>query len=242
MDRRALRVSRSLMPVGSGRGRSRRSSRFTPLQHRQLPPARRHILPQRVGVICRPDPEVPVVRCAPQGDDRQDLDEPVPTGEATRRLVTPGARVAVDGNRECIAHPPSVLARDLVRLTVLCGRCSLGDAMPIRLVEGVQRAGARRSAVAGRDVPVKRMTIEAMTADRKTISIRGACALLDVSPRTIYNWMASGKVERVRTAAGSVRIFVDTLWRTPDDAAVSRSDSRGTGVAAGERQAVGRTK
>ena len=176
MDRRALRVSRSLMPVGAGRGRSRRSSRFTPLQHRQLPPARRHILPQRVGVICRPDPEVPVVRCAPLGDDRQDLDELVPTGEATRRLVTPGARVAVDGNRECIAHPPSVFARDLVRLTVLCGRCSLGDAMPIRLVEGVQRAGARRSAVAGRDVPVKRMTIEAMTADRKTISIRGACA------------------------------------------------------------------
>ena len=69
------------------------------------------------------------------------------------------------------------------------------------------------------------MTIEAMTADRKPISIRGACALLDVSPRTIYNWMASGKVERARTVTSSTRIFVDTLWRTPDDTAVSRSDS-----------------
>ena len=34
-------------------------------------------------------------------------------------------------------------------------------------------------------------------------------------PRTIYNWIASGKVEYVRTAGGSVRIFVDTLWREP---------------------------
>ncbi len=62
------------------------------------------------------------------------------------------------------------------------------------------------------------MTIEAMTADRKTISIRRACALADVSRRTIYNWIARGKVEYVRTAGGSIRIFVDTLWRTPEDA------------------------
>ncbi len=71
------------------------------------------------------------------------------------------------------------------------------------------------------------MTIEAMTADRTTISINGACSLLDVTRRTIYNWIASGKVEYVRTAGGSVRIFVDTLWRAPDDTAVARSDSRG---------------
>ena len=76
------------------------------------------------------------------------------------------------------------------------------------------------------------MTIEAMTAARTTISIKGAYALLDVSPRTIYNWIASGKVERVRTVTGSTRIFDDTLWRTPDDTAVSRSDSRGAGAAA----------
>ena len=39
--------------------------------------------------------------------------------------------------------------------------------------------------------------------------------LVGVSRRTIYNWIASGKVEYVRTAGGSVRIFVDTLWREP---------------------------
>ena len=79
------------------------------------------------------------------------------------------------------------------------------------------------------------MTIEAMTADRTTISIRQACELVDVSRRTIYNWMASGKVERVRTVTGSIRIFVDTLWRTPEDTAVSRSASRGAGAAAPQR-------
>ena len=60
------------------------------------------------------------------------------------------------------------------------------------------------------------MTIEAMTASRKTISINKASELVGVSRRTIHNWIASGKVEYIRTAGGSVRIFVDTLWRTPD--------------------------
>ena len=58
--------------------------------------------------------------------------------------------------------------------------------------------------------------------DRKTVSIRKACELVDVSRRTIYNWMVSEKVEYVRTAGGSVRIFVDTLWQTPADPAISR--------------------
>jgi excisionase family DNA binding protein len=52
--------------------------------------------------------------------------------------------------------------------------------------------------------------------ERKTISIMKACELVGVSRRTIYNWIAGGKVEYVRTAGGSVRIFVDTLWRDPE--------------------------
>ena len=43
-----------------------------------------------------------------------------------------------------------------------------------------------------------------------------ACELVGVSRRTIYNWLSSGKIEYVRTAGGSVRIFVDTLQRNPD--------------------------
>ena len=60
------------------------------------------------------------------------------------------------------------------------------------------------------------MTSESMFINRKTISIMKACELVDVSRRTIYNWIASGKVEYVRTAGGSVRIFVDSLWRKPE--------------------------
>jgi excisionase family DNA binding protein len=51
--------------------------------------------------------------------------------------------------------------------------------------------------------------------DRQTISIMKACEVVGVSRRTIYNWMAGGKVEYVRTAGGSVRIFADSLWRAP---------------------------
>jgi excisionase family DNA binding protein len=51
--------------------------------------------------------------------------------------------------------------------------------------------------------------------ERKTVSIMKACELVGVSRRTIYNWLSSGKIEYVRTAGGSVRIFVDTLWRDP---------------------------
>lgn len=51
--------------------------------------------------------------------------------------------------------------------------------------------------------------------ERKTTSIVKACELVGVSRRTIYNWLASGKIEYVRTAGGSVRIFVDTLVIDP---------------------------
>lgn len=34
-----------------------------------------------------------------------------------------------------------------------------------------------------------------------------------VSRRTIYNWIRARKVEYVRTAGGSVRIYMDTLIR-----------------------------
>ena len=46
-----------------------------------------------------------------------------------------------------------------------------------------------------------------------------ACEMVGVSRRTIYNWISSGKVQYVRTAGGSVRIFADTLWRGPELAA-----------------------
>jgi excisionase family DNA binding protein len=55
--------------------------------------------------------------------------------------------------------------------------------------------------------------------ERTTVSIPKACELVGVSRRTIYNWISSGKIQYVRTAGGSVRIFADTLWRDPAGAA-----------------------
>lgn len=52
-----------------------------------------------------------------------------------------------------------------------------------------------------------------MDVTRKTVSVQGAMALAGVSRRTIYNWIALGKVEYVRTAGGALRIFVDTIFK-----------------------------
>jgi excisionase family DNA binding protein len=52
--------------------------------------------------------------------------------------------------------------------------------------------------------------------ERRAISITQACESVGVSRRTIYNWMAAGKIQYVRTAGGAVRIFEDTLWRDSD--------------------------
>jgi excisionase family DNA binding protein len=71
--------------------------------------------------------------------------------------------------------------------------------------------------------------------ERKTISIMKACELVGVSRRTIYNWLSSGKIEYVRTAGGSVRIFVDTLWREPNG--TTRSTTPGAWPAEGRNQA-----
>jgi excisionase family DNA binding protein len=48
---------------------------------------------------------------------------------------------------------------------------------------------------------------------RVTLNIYQAMARCQVSRRTIYNWLHAGKLQYVRTAGGSVRIFEDSLWR-----------------------------
>lgn len=50
-------------------------------------------------------------------------------------------------------------------------------------------------------------------SDRQTLSIMKACEAVGVCRRTMYNWIGAGKVEYIRTAGGSIRIFADTLWR-----------------------------
>lgn len=79
--------------------------------------------------------------------------------------------------------------------------------------------GESRAEVRGRGM-AKNMLLE-----RKTVSIPRACELVGVSRRTIYNWIAGGKIQYVRTAGGSVRIFADTLWREPEAAAAEESEA-----------------
>ena len=67
--------------------------------------------------------------------------------------------------------------------------------------------------------------------ERRAISITQACESVGVSRRTIYNWMAAGKVQYVRTAGGAVRIFEDTLWRAPQSATTCSA------ISADDRQA-----
>ena len=72
--------------------------------------------------------------------------------------------------------------------------------------------------------------------DRQTLSIMKACEVVGVSRRTIYNWISAGKVEYVRTAGGSIRIFADSLWRpsTDDQGGVGKADSRDSAPRAGD--------
>lgn len=56
----------------------------------------------------------------------------------------------------------------------------------------------------------------AVNMERQTVSVMKACEMVGVSRRTLYNWMRANKVEYLRTAGGSRRIFVDTLWRESD--------------------------
>jgi len=48
--------------------------------------------------------------------------------------------------------------------------------------------------------------------------------MVGVSRRTIYNWIAANKIEYKRTAGGSIRIFVDTLWREPNGSRIGKPE------------------
>ncbi len=69
--------------------------------------------------------------------------------------------------------------------------------------------------------------------DRQTLSIMKACEVVGVSRRTIYNWISAGKVEYVRTAGGSIRIFADSLWRDPASTSPSSSKTENDGSSTG---------
>ena len=69
--------------------------------------------------------------------------------------------------------------------------------------------------------------------DRQTLSIMKACEVVGVSRRTIYNWISAGKVEYVRTAGGSIRIFADSLWRDAEPTTPALAEAVGQALPAG---------
>ena len=76
-----------------------------------------------------------------------------------------------------------------------------------------------------RDRADKEAVQKARCMERETLTIMKACEVVGVSRRTIYNWISAGKVEYVRTAGGSIRIFADTLWRSSGHEAPSGARS-----------------
>jgi excisionase family DNA binding protein len=51
---------------------------------------------------------------------------------------------------------------------------------------------------------------------RETLTVTAACQRMGVSRRTLYNWMDAQRVEWLRTAGGTRRVFADSLWRRQD--------------------------
>jgi excisionase family DNA binding protein len=56
------------------------------------------------------------------------------------------------------------------------------------------------------------------------VTIPQAMALASVSRRTIYNWLALGTVEYVRTPGGRVRIWARSLFTPPPAADLRLAD------------------
>lgn len=48
------------------------------------------------------------------------------------------------------------------------------------------------------------------------MSVNEACTLAGICRRTFYNWLNAGRLDYVRTSGGSIRIYVDSLFRRPD--------------------------
>ncbi len=45
----------------------------------------------------------------------------------------------------------------------------------------------------------------------RSVSLEQACQMLQVSRRTVYNWIREGRLQTIRTLGGSQRVLVDSL-------------------------------
>jgi excisionase family DNA binding protein len=68
--------------------------------------------------------------------------------------------------------------------------------------------------------------------ERERVSLNRAAEICEVSRRTIYNWLATKKIEGVRTAGGSIRIYVDTLFHELNTDEIKQGTGHGSKVKA----------
>ena len=54
----------------------------------------------------------------------------------------------------------------------------------------------------------------------RSVSLDQACQILQVSRRTVYNWIRDGRLQTIRTLGGSQRVLVESVrqagGRAPD--------------------------
>ncbi len=45
----------------------------------------------------------------------------------------------------------------------------------------------------------------------RSVSLDQACQMLQVSRRTVYNWIREGRLQTIRTLGGSQRVLIDSV-------------------------------
>jgi len=56
-----------------------------------------------------------------------------------------------------------------------------------------------------------------LSRETSWLTINEACDECEVTRRTIYNWIAKGRLEVRRTAGGTIRIAERSLWRNVEE-------------------------
>ncbi len=52
----------------------------------------------------------------------------------------------------------------------------------------------------------------------RSVSLEQACQVLQVSRRTVYNWIREGRLRTIRTLGGSQRVLVESLRQAAGNA------------------------
>ncbi len=55
----------------------------------------------------------------------------------------------------------------------------------------------------------------------RSVSLDQACRMLQVSRRTIYNWIRDGRLRTIRTLGGSQRVLVESVRQAAGDIDIS---------------------